>query len=159
MRKKPSQESFVYQSRDLGSITTVGSISERPRVRRLTSRAIINCQTLAKGQESGATMKEKWGEYGNIAGELGERSEEGEDSLLQELVDILDTRRADTRAGLKARSALHSPHLADSTRQQTEDCVRPMDPVRRSMRKVKSVKLIFKGHGAVVRRRDAQRKD
>jgi len=160
MRKKPSQESSVSQSRDLGSITTVGSISERPRLRRLTSRAIINCQSLAKGQETGSALKEKWSEYENIAGELGERSEEGEDSLLQELVDILETQRADTRAGLKSRSALHSPRIAEAARpQHPEDCVRPMDLVRRSMRKVKSVKLIFKGHGGLVRRRDAQRKD
>ena len=157
MRKKPSQESYVSQSRDMGSVTTVGSISERPRMRRLTSRAIINCQTLAKGQETGAVLNERWGEYGNIAGELGERSDEGEDSLLQELVDILDPHRAESHAGLKTRSALHSPRVVEPTKVLGEE--RPTE-VRRSMRKVKSVKLIFKS--AVVRRKDGretQRKD
>ena len=156
MRKKPSQESYTSQSRDMGSITTVGSISERPRMRRLTSRAIINCQTLAKAGEHGAGLKERWGEYDNIPGELGDKSEEREDSLLQELVDILDTHKADLRASLKSRSALHSPRIAEAVKLQAEDWSRPAETVKKSLRKVKSVKLIFKGHGAVVRRREGK---
>lgn len=125
-------------------------------MRRLTSRAIINCQTLAKTQEHGAGLKERWGEYANIPGELGEKSEEGEDSLLQELVDILDTHRPDLRASLKSRSALHSPRIAEPVKLQAEDWTRPAETVKKSLRKVKSVKLVFKGHGAVVRRREGK---
>ena len=151
MRKRPSQD--VSKSKDLGSVTTAGSMSEKNYPRRTTSRAIINCQALGKVRE---VLTDSWEKGERIEAGRRELSVEDDDSLLQELVDMMDAR---PHAHLKPRSVMHSPRQAPSFSPLIEATPRPTEVPRRSMRKVKSVKLIFKGHGAVTRRREIQYQD
>lgn len=84
-----------------------------------------------------------------IGGQREERVSEEDDSLIMELVDLLDIKKKDqtemTNGKVKARSALHSPKSKDIRLlpKPSDNCV-PAEVRRLVLRKTKSTKLVLR---------------
>src|SRR5574343_1250378 len=136
------------QSRDFCASTTAGSLSttaqERPQSRRPPTRSIINCECLPKGRMQAL-------EQITAAPQSPERADEEEDSLLQELVDILDAHKPEAPptqwpGASKSRSALQSPrqyepaqHVRSTADSRNTESLKRLPVVRKS----RSIKLML----------------
>lgn len=97
MRRKRTDQ--VSEGSTLSHSTTVSSLFSVSR--RPTTRSIINCESLPK-QQGLAEVLEAIGDRPKDASELSD----ADDSLILELVDILDVK---SKPRAKARSAVQSP--------------------------------------------------
>ena len=142
------------------STTVCSSLASiRPRSRRPVTRSIINCESLPKGG-LGEVLEAIGRDVGDQRRE--ERTSDDEDSLIQELVDILEVKKSDEsflplrskKAAPKAKSAMQSPRQTEgriSLKPQGNGengvvaRVEMMGKRAIVIRKSKSIKLVMKG--------------